>query len=294
MNTQPIDDSCGVAESAVSASLRRAAAPASLRLLERNSAPRPVVEEAPFLRKEADSAADPIAMVAEQIARTRTTTSSRPDPAHAAAESRRGSQPAAPSQPAAAPVEEAAKAAPAPAAKASADAGPAAADVAPSPAPVPAGAASPQPLAERSVLIGRSVVMQVAMQVPGRLVIDGLVSGDIEADEIVLRPGGRLEGRVSCRRAEMSGNFDGALFARDRVFVRSGARVTGVLVYGQAVQVEAGAVIDATLSASEGGLRKLGREPVRPRTVDEAATGTSAGHVRHSIFGRVLGVIGIA
>lgn len=266
MMTQPIDDDSGRQETAGAGAQRRAAAPAALRLLERSAAPRMPGEVA------TPAGPDPIAVVAEQIARSRSA------PANVQGEARRAEGPAAPAQ----------------AEGSHAGAAPAMA-VEPSTASMdtlvdPNRGASP---VQRSVLVGHSVALHVAMQVPGRLVIDGLVSGEIEADEIELRPGGRLEGRVSCRRADLSGRFQGELFARDRTVVRSPARITGLLVYGQAIQVEAGAVLDAALSGSEAGLRKLGEAPRRPRGVDEVASETTVKQGRESIVGRMLGAIGI-
>ncbi|WP_287366109.1 polymer-forming cytoskeletal protein [Thauera sp.] len=266
MKTQAIDDDRDPAGGAPGTPLRRTAVAAPLRLLERTTAAAvPSAEGTAGTGVESD----PIAVVAEQIARSRA--------APVAAELRE--------QPPGDAVSDRG-ATPGPAAGA---------------ADATADGAHPVPsrqLAQRSVLVGQDVAMHVAMQVPGRLIIDGLVRGDIEADDIVVRAGGRLEGRVTCRRAEICGAFIGGIFVRDRLVVRSGGRASGQIVYGNALQVEPGALLNGAFSASEAGLRKLGVQPERPRAVDEitseTALGSAGGNGGSSIFGRVLGVIGIA
>ncbi|MBV2263521.1 MAG: polymer-forming cytoskeletal protein [Thauera sp.] len=273
MMTQPIDDDSGRQESAGAGAQRRAAAPAALRLLERSAAPRMPGDAA------TQAGPDPIAVVAEQIARSRS--GSAGAPANVQVETRRVEVPAVPRDAQVAPAGATQAMVEEPCAQTSSGVDP----------PVESKRAANA--AQRSVLVGHSVALHVAMKVPGRLVIDGLVCGEIEADEIELRPGGRLEGRISCRRADLSGRIQGELFVRDRTVVRSTARISGLLVYGQVLQVEAGALLDAALSCSEAGLRKLGEEPRRPRGVDEVASEGAVKQGRDSIFGRMLGAMGL-
>lgn len=311
MKTQAIDDGGDAAVPVSGTAPRRNLAGMPLRLLERSSAAPPAAAPPATVSPAGAASAngmpvqggavDPIAVVAEQIARSRAVPE-RQSADRAPLTDRASSADRAPSVDKA-PLTDRAP----PADRAAALAPPAAAPAATPPAAVPsAGTSEPAAAADavlpapgaqptqRNVVVGHAVVMEVAMQVPGRLVIDGVVSGDIEADDIVVRAGGRLEGRVSCRRAEISGSFTGAIFVRDRLVIRSGGRASGRLVYGNALQVETGAVLNGCFSASEAGLRKLGVEPSHPRGVDEVAGEVALASGRSSIFGRMLGAIGIA
>lgn len=311
MKTQAIDDGGDAAVPVSGTAPRRNLAGMPLRLLERSSAA-PPASAPPATVSPAGAASangmpvqggavDPIAVVAEQIARSRAVPE-RQSADRAQSADRTPPADRAPLADRAPPADRAAALAPPAAAPAATP--PAAAPAAARTEPVAAvGTALPEPGAgaapgaqptQRNVVVGHAVVMEVAMQVPGRLVIDGVVSGDIEADDIVVRAGGRLEGRVSCRRAEISGSFTGAIFVRDRFVIRSGGRASGRLVYGNALQVETGAVLNGCFSASEAGLRKLGVEPSHPRGVDEVAGEVALASGRSSIFGRMLGAIGIA
>jgi cytoskeletal protein CcmA (bactofilin family) len=272
MKTQAIDDDRDPAGDEPGTPLRRTAVATPLRLLERTAAVVPTAADGGAAQ---GASQDPIAVVGEQIARTRA--------APATAESKPGG--GAPAT--ATPTNERVQTPASTAAQAGSLHG--AEPVVDAPGPVAA-----RRLAQRSVLVGHDVAMHVAMQVPGRLVIDGLVRGDIEADDILVRAGGRLEGRVTCRRAEIYGSFIGGIFVRDRLVVRSGGRASGQIVYGNALQVESGAMLNGAFSASEAGLRKLGVEPERPRAVDEITSETALANGGSSIFGRVLGAIGIA
>lgn len=311
MKTQAIDDGGDAAVPVSGTAPRRNLAGMPLRLLERSSAAPPAAAPPATVSPAGAASAngmpvqggavDPIAVVAEQIARSRAVPE-RQSADRAQSADRTPPADRAPLADRAPPADRAAALAPPAAAPAATP--PAAAPAAARTEPVAAvGTALPEPGAgaapgaqptQRNVVVGHAVVMEVAMQVPGRLVIDGVVSGDIEADDIVVRAGGRLEGRVSCRRAEISGSFTGAIFVRDRLVIRSGGRVSGRLVYGNALQVETGAVLNGCFSASEAGLRKLGVEPSHPRGVDEVAGEVALASGRSSIFGRMLGAIGIA
>lgn len=311
MKTQAIDDGGDAAVPVSGTAPRRNLAGMPLRLLERSSAAPPAAAPPATVSPAGAASAngmpvqggavDPIAVVAEQIARSRAVPE-RQSADRAQSADRTPPADRAPLADRAPPADRAAALAPPAAAPAATP--PAAAPAAARTEPVAAvGTALPEPGAgaapgaqptQRNVVVGHAVVMEVAMQVPGRLVIDGVVSGDIEADDIVVRAGGRLEGRVSCRRAEISGGFTGAIFVRDRLVIRSGGRVSGRLVYGNALQVETGAVLNGCFSASEAGLRKLGVEPSHPRGVDEVAGEVALASGRSSIFGRMLGAIGIA
>ena len=282
MKTQPVETQQDAAESVAARTTSRQPPGSNVRLLERGGAAPAALEpaaapaqpsnteqtsaQAAAAEAEAAPGYDPLIAVAEQIARSRPAPPPlEPHPVEAPAR-------AAAAESAARAVETA---------PATTVAGDAVADAAPA-------------SGQRSVLVGHGVSLNVTAHVPGRLVIDGLVSGDIEADDIVVRAGGQLEGCVTCRRAEVSGSFKGQMFVSDRLTVRAGGRISGEVAYGNSLQAEVGAVLQGCFSQSEQGLRQLGVEPTRPRVVEEVARETALADGRSSIVGRVLGAIGMA
>lgn len=291
MKTQPIETQQDAAESVAARASSRQAPGSNVRLLERGGAAPAALEQAaapaqPAAVQPATAAATPATITPATTTQSAAEAEATPgyDPLIAVAEQIARSRPA---PPPAEPHHVEARVAVAEANARPAEAAALASDAASAAAPAPASG-------QRSVLVGHGVSLHVTAHVPGKLIIDGVVSGDIEAEDIVVRAGGLLEGRITCRRAEISGSFKGQMFVSDRLTVRAGGRMSGEVAYGNSVQAEVGAVLQGCFSQSEQGLRQLGVQPLRPRGVEEVARETALADGRSSIVGRVLGAIGMA
>lgn len=100
----------------------------------------------------------------------------------------------------------------------------------PMPAARPAAALAPRPVAtdKRTLVVGRGISLQGAVQDAERLVVEGTVeSPTLRANELEIAPGGLFRGEVEVEDAVVAGTIDGTLTARASLIVRSSGRVMG-------------------------------------------------------------------
>jgi len=103
------------------------------------------------------------------------------------------------------------------------------------------------------LLIGEGVTVQGTVRVTGRASVYGVVEGTLQADELVVGPGGQVTGQISARRVEVSGQTQETLVATERLLVRSTGVVRGAVRYGE-LETERGAVIAGMVEReTEGG-----------------------------------------
>ena len=69
------------------------------------------------------------------------------------------------------------------------------------------------PVAARGSLIDADIMIEGTLRSAGRVSLAGIFKGRIEADEIIVLPGGRLDGEAVCRQAEISGELRGSITA---------------------------------------------------------------------------------
>ena len=58
-----------------------------------------------------------------------------------------------------------------------------------------------------SVVIGDGVVVKGAFTVPSKAVINGVIEGDLTAEEVLIGPTGRITGRVSAKVIDVRGEL---------------------------------------------------------------------------------------
>ena len=103
------------------------------------------------------------------------------------------------------------------------------------------------------LLIGEGVTVQGTVRVTGRARVHGVIEGTLQADELVIGPGGQVTGQISARRVEVSGRTHDTLVATERLLVRSTGVVRGTVHYGE-LETERGAVISGMVEqGTEGG-----------------------------------------
>ena len=83
-----------------------------------------------------------------------------------------------------------------------------------------------------------------------------VVEGHIEvrlkdARVIEVSQTGYFKGNADVEEADISGNFEGELIARDRLVVRSGGRISGTIRYGRIV-IESGGEISGDMQTLDG------------------------------------------
>jgi cytoskeletal protein CcmA (bactofilin family) len=104
----------------------------------------------------------------------------------------------------------------------------------------------PQP---GTLYIGEGVTIKGAVVVPGTVVVDGLLEGDIDVDNLLLRARGTVTGRIRvAKNAEISGRVLDRLEVKGLLVLRAGGRIEGNTRFGT-LTIEPGANITGEVSS---------------------------------------------
>ena len=133
---------------------------------------------------------------------------------------------------------------------------PAAASRVISPSSDTAGPGMPTPRPDagelRTLVVGRGITVQGAVQSAERLVVEGtLESSMLRASQLSISPGGVFTGVAEVDKAEIAGTFDGTLTARNQLLVRASGRMLGTANCGR-LQVDEGGEITGQMEMITG------------------------------------------
>lgn len=93
--------------------------------------------------------------------------------------------------------------------------------------------------------LSRGLTIRGRLECEGEVIIQGHVTGRIDADRLVVGPDGVVNGDIVAREVLVRGRFDGRIFAHT-VTLDASAEVTG-RVFHHTITVERGARIDARM-----------------------------------------------
>ena len=103
--------------------------------------------------------------------------------------------------------------------------------------------ASPGNPDNNKLIVGREIELSGNISACERMVVEGKVEAELkDCREIEIASTGTFKGVASIDVAEISGNFDGTLTARDILIVRASGRVTGTVRFGK-LEIERGGEI---------------------------------------------------
>jgi cytoskeletal protein CcmA (bactofilin family) len=95
----------------------------------------------------------------------------------------------------------------------------------------------------KTLVVGREIALAGQIAACDKLVVEGQVEADLDhCRQLDISQTGFFKGSAIIEEAEICGRFDGSLTVRKRLRVRSSARITADVTYGQ-IEVEAGAEI---------------------------------------------------
>ena len=114
-----------------------------------------------------------------------------------------------------------------------------------------------------SVVIGDGVVVKGAFTVPSKAVINGVIEGDLTAEEVLIGPTGRISGRVSAKVIDVRGQLHNTIVSEKSLIVRATGKIVGKVHYAE-IEIEKGGEIEGALHQ--------GSEPVGTNT---ASSGTN-------------------
>ena len=100
--------------------------------------------------------------------------------------------------------------------------------------------ASPGNPDNKKLIVGREIELNGNISACDQLVIEGKVEAELkDCREIEITATGTFKGIAAIDAAEISGNFDGTLTARDILIVRATGRITGTVRFGK-LEIERG------------------------------------------------------
>lgn len=108
--------------------------------------------------------------------------------------------------------------------------------------------ASTIPAIEPNTLyIGQGVCVKGEVSVPGIVVIDGVVEGNVNARAVWVSESGSIKGTINATEAEIHGTVSECVQVKQLLAIHATGRVLGDIRYGE-LQLERGAVLTGTLS----------------------------------------------
>ena len=102
------------------------------------------------------------------------------------------------------------------------------------------------------LVVGRDIRLSGEITACDKLVVEGHIEVRLkDARVIEVSQTGYFKGNADVEEADISGNFEGELIARDRLVVRSGGRISGTIRYGRIV-IESGGEISGDMQTLDG------------------------------------------
>jgi len=126
-----------------------------------------------------------------------------------------------------------------------------------------------------SVVIGDGVVVKGAFTVPAKAVINGVIEGDLTAEEVLIGPTGRITGRVSAKIIDVRGQLHNTIVSERSLIVRSTGKIVGKIHYSE-IEIEKGGEIEGALSQGAEPPTMATPSPASPATVNAPPAPTAA------------------
>ena len=103
----------------------------------------------------------------------------------------------------------------------------------------------------RKLTVGREICLKGEITACDKLIVEGEVEVSLSnARAIEVAPSGFFKGNAEVDEADISGQFEGELVARDKLIVRASGKVSGSIRYGRII-IESGGQISGDMKALE-------------------------------------------
>jgi cytoskeletal protein CcmA (bactofilin family) len=105
-----------------------------------------------------------------------------------------------------------------------------------------------------SVVIGDGVIIKGVFFVPAKAVINGIIEGDLTAEEVLIGTTGKITGRISAKVIDVRGQIHNTIVSEKSLIIRSTGKISGKIHYVE-IEIEKGGEVEGTLTqALEGTL----------------------------------------
>jgi cytoskeletal protein CcmA (bactofilin family) len=106
-----------------------------------------------------------------------------------------------------------------------------------------------QPESFESVVIGDGVIVKGTFTVPAKAVVNGVIEGDLTAEEVLVGPTGKITGRVSAKVLDVRGELHNTIISEKSLIIRSTGKIAGKVQYVE-IEIEKGGEVEGTLTQS--------------------------------------------
>jgi cytoskeletal protein CcmA (bactofilin family) len=125
-----------------------------------------------------------------------------------------------------------------------------------------------------SVVIGDGVVVKGTFTVPSKAVVNGVIEGDLTAEEVLIGPTGRITGRVSAKVIDVRGQLHNTIISEKSLIVRSTGKIAGKVHYSE-IEIEKGGEIEGSLSQDSDDIPAQAAPQAQVNAPKPAATATA-------------------
>jgi len=91
-----------------------------------------------------------------------------------------------------------------------------------------------------SVVIGDGVTVKGVFFIPSKAVVNGIIEGDLTAEEVLIGPTGKITGRISAKVIDVRGQLHNTVVSEKSLIIRSTGKITGKIHYVE-IEIEKGA-----------------------------------------------------
>jgi cytoskeletal protein CcmA (bactofilin family) len=84
-----------------------------------------------------------------------------------------------------------------------------------------------------NLIIGEGVTFSGSIVAPGKATINGMVKGQLKADDLLIGQKGNVTGDVQAREIDVHGELNQNISCKDHIFIHSTGKVSGTLVYNE-------------------------------------------------------------
>lgn len=99
------------------------------------------------------------------------------------------------------------------------------------------------------LIVGEGVAISGTLSIPGRVIIEGSLEGELQADELLVYPKGVVSAKVRVRTADIHGTTRQALEVAGYLCIRSTGRVHDRISCGE-IEIERGGIVSGSVSFS--------------------------------------------
>jgi cytoskeletal protein CcmA (bactofilin family) len=84
-----------------------------------------------------------------------------------------------------------------------------------------------------NLVIGEGVTFNGSIVAPGKVLISGTVTGQLQADDLQIGKNGKVTGKVQAREIDVHGELNEDIVCKDHILIHSTGKVSGTLEYSE-------------------------------------------------------------